>query len=59
MISWMSRKQNSVTLSTTEAEYIVASMASCEAVWLRKFFGELFEQVLDMTVIYCGNKNGI
>eukprot|EP00253_Pinus_taeda_P009823 PITA_09823 len=33
-ISWMSRKQKSVALSTAEAEYIAASMASCEAVWL-------------------------
>ena len=31
-ISWMSRKQKSVALSTAEVEYIVASMASCEAV---------------------------
>eukprot|EP00253_Pinus_taeda_P002393 PITA_02393 len=34
-ISWMSRKQNSVALSTAEAEYIVASMASCEASGIR------------------------
>ena len=33
-ISLMSRKQKSVALSTAEAEYIAASMASCEAVWL-------------------------
>ena len=31
-ISWMSRKQKSVALSTTEAGYIVASITSCEAV---------------------------
>jgi len=31
-ISWMSRKQKSVVFSTAEPEYIVASMASCEAV---------------------------
>ena len=33
-ISWMSRKQKLVALNTAEAEYIAASMASCEAVWL-------------------------
>eukprot|EP00253_Pinus_taeda_P014164 PITA_14164 len=33
-ISWMSRKQKLVALSTAEAEYIAASMVSCEAFWL-------------------------
>ena len=59
MISWMSRKKKSVALSTTEVEYIAASMASYEVVWLRKLFGELFEQVPDTTVIYCDNNNDI
>ena len=31
-ISWMRWKQKSVALSTTEAEYIAARMASCEVV---------------------------
>ncbi len=30
-----------MTLSTTKAEYIAASMAFCEAVWLLKLFSEL------------------
>jgi hypothetical protein len=34
MISWLSRKHTSVALSTTEAEYIAASVASREGVWL-------------------------
>ena len=55
----MSRKQKSVALSTAEAEYIAASMACCEAVWLRKLFSELFGHVLDTTVILCDNKSGI
>eukprot|EP00253_Pinus_taeda_P004327 PITA_04327 len=58
-ISWMSRKQKSVALSTTDTEYIAASMASCEAVWLRKLFSELFGHVLDTTMIFCDNQSGI
>ena len=46
-------------MSTTEAKYIVASMASCEVVWLRNPYRELFEQVPGTTVIYCDNKSGI
>jgi len=54
-ISWMSRKQKSVVLSTDETRYIVVSMASCEVVWLWKFFCELFGHVLDTIVIFCDN----
>ena len=54
-ISWMSRKQKLVALSTVETEYIATSMASCEAVWLRKLFSELFGFRLDTTVILCDN----
>eukprot|EP00253_Pinus_taeda_P031943 PITA_31943 len=58
-ISWMSRKQKSVALSTAEAKYIAASMASCEAVWLWKLFSELFGFTLGTTVILCDNQSGI
>lgn len=53
----MSRKKKFVALNMEK--YIVASMASYKAVWLRKLFGELFEQVLDRTVIYYDNMSGI
>eukprot|EP00253_Pinus_taeda_P028793 PITA_28793 len=51
--------QKSVALSTAEAEYIAASMASCEAVWLQKLFSELFGFTLDTTMILCDNQSGI
>ena len=35
LISWMSKKQKSVALSTAKANYIATSMASCEVVWLK------------------------
>jgi len=50
-MTWMSRKQKSFALSIAEAEYIAASMASFEVVWLRKFFNELFGHLLGTTMI--------
>ena len=40
-ISWNSRRQNAVTLSSTEAEYYALTEASKEAIWLQSFLDEL------------------
>jgi hypothetical protein len=52
VVSWCSRKQTFVALSTAKAEYIAVCMAVCEAVWLRKLLAGLFGQMLDPTVIH-------
>ena len=57
MISWFSRKQSCVALSTAKAEYVTACSASCELVWLRKLMSDLFDQQLDATCIYCDNQS--
>ena len=57
MISWFSRKQSCVARSTSEAEYVAACSASCEAVWLRKLLSDLFDLQMDATCIYCDNQS--
>ncbi|KAL5828134.1 hypothetical protein ACOSQ4_019931 [Xanthoceras sorbifolium] len=40
-VSWSSKKQPLVTLSTTEAEFVAATSCACQALWLRKILQEL------------------
>jgi hypothetical protein len=57
MVSWCSRKQSSVALSTTEAEYIALSVAVREVVWLLKILTDLFDREMDPTIIHCDNQS--
>jgi hypothetical protein len=59
MISWGSRKQKSVALSTTKEEYITAYEACTKATWLRKLISDLFDQIPDSTIIHCDNQSCI
>jgi len=58
-ISWNSKKQPTVTLSNTEAEYRGAIIVACEIVWLQKLLSDL-GQLMDVpVVIYCDNISNI
>ena len=58
-IAWSSKKQLTVALSSTEAEYRGAAVATCEAIWLKRLLKDLQEEVSDPTTIYCDNLSSI
>eukprot|EP00253_Pinus_taeda_P033838 PITA_33838 len=57
-ISWMSKLQNIVALSNTEAEYIATSHACKEAIWLKGLFGE-FGRLQDNIKLFCDSQSAI
>jgi hypothetical protein len=59
MITWFNRNHTSIALSSIEAKYMTVSMASCEAIWLRKLSTGLFDQELEPMVIYYDNHSCI
>ncbi|KAK1414596.1 hypothetical protein QVD17_30343 [Tagetes erecta] len=44
IISWQSKKQNVVALSSTEAEYMALCAAGCQALWLRGILDQLLQK---------------
>ncbi|KAG8364043.1 hypothetical protein BUALT_Bualt19G0085100 [Buddleja alternifolia] len=44
-ISWCSKKQPNVALSSTEAEYCAATMAAQECVWLKMLISDIYEKL--------------
>jgi hypothetical protein len=57
VVSWFSRKQRSMALSSVETEYMAASQASCKAIWLHKLLVGLFGHELRPAVIHCDNQS--
>ena len=54
-VSWCSKKQSCIALSTMEAEYVAATTASQEAVWLRRFLKHLgvISNAKEPVTMYC------
>ena len=58
-ISWKSKKQHSVSLSTTEAEYMAASDASKEAIWIQDLLEELSLNQKNTALLFQDNQGAI
>ncbi|KAJ4820740.1 polyprotein [Rhynchospora pubera] len=59
IITWSSKKQTTVALSTTEAEYSAVTSAACQGVWLRRLLEELSCKEKGATILYCDNQSTI
>ena len=54
-ISWCSKRQPIVSLSTTEAEYRAATMAAQESTWLMQLLKDLHQPTKYAPPLYCDN----
>ena len=58
-MSWLRKKQYSISLSTTEAEYIVAPSFCTQVIWIKKTLEDLLVKYEDPIVIHCDNTSAI
>ena len=58
-VSWSSKRQEIVSLSTTESEYVAATHGSKEALWLRSLILEVFGNLTSPTTLFSNNQAAI
>jgi hypothetical protein len=58
-VSWASKRQEIVSLSTTESEYVAATHGGKEAVWLRSLLSQIFGPFKDPTTLFSDNQSAI
>ena len=58
-VSWTAKHQEIISLSTTKSEYIAATYAAKEALWLRSLLSQLFNINLEATTLFSDNQSAI
>lgn len=58
-ISWTSKQQPTVALSTTEAEFSSLTLAIQECIWLHRFSNEIGPQQLETLTLHCDNQGAL
>jgi hypothetical protein len=58
LISWSSKKQNSVALSMAEAEYVTASNCCAQLLWMRQTLKD-YSYTMNHVPLLCDNESAI
>lgn len=59
IVTWCSQRQPTVSLSTTEAEYISLSDSVKEVLWLQRLLNDICDIIVSSTVIFVDNQSAI
>ena len=58
LVAWLSKKQNSISLSTTEAEYIAIGSYCTQLLWMKQMLID-YGVIQDSMTIFCDNTSAI
>ena len=58
-VSWASRKQRTVALSTTQAEFAAMTELAKDVLWWRSFLGEVGLNMGEPTTLFCDNMGAV
>lgn len=58
-ITWVSQKQKCVALSSCEAEFMAATAAACQGIWLRNILSRITSETVGPVTLYIDNRSAI
>lgn len=59
LVSWLSKKQSSISLSTAEAEYIAAALCCAQVLWMKQTLQDIQVKYDEPIPILCDNTSAI
>ena len=59
LVSWLNKKQSSISLSIAEAEYIAATNCCAEILWMKEALKDVNTETKQPITIFCENTNAI
>jgi len=59
LVSWLSKKQDSISLSTAEEEYIAATCCCTQVLWMKHTLKDIRVVYEDLVTIFCDNISAI
>lgn len=59
LVSWVSQKQRVVALSSCESEFMAATTAACQGIWMRNVLSQITGDKLGPVVLFIDNKSAI
>eukprot|EP00253_Pinus_taeda_P006062 PITA_06062 len=59
LVSWVNKKQDSISLSTVEAEYIAVATCCSQILWMKRTLKDIKVELTDPIPIMCDNTSAI
>ena len=59
LVAWISKKQSSISLSSTEVEYIAAAECCTQVEWMKQTLQDIKITFEEPTIIHCDNTSAI
>ncbi|WOG92244.1 hypothetical protein DCAR_0311507 [Daucus carota subsp. sativus] len=59
LITWVSQKQRCVALSSCEAEFMAATAAACQAIWLQRVLSHIMGVKPGPVTLYIDNRSAV